>query len=125
MPRTAQKVAGGLGLRYDRARLTNDWRYNARLGQAYLSGLIAEFGSYPLAVAGYNAGPNRVFQWLRDYGDPRAGQVDMIDWIETIPFAETRNYVQRVMEGLHVYRARINGAASPIRLTRDLGRRVQ
>jgi soluble lytic murein transglycosylase len=125
MPRTAQKVAGGLGLRYDRARLTNDWRYNARLGQAYLAGLIEEFGSYPLAVAGYNAGPHRVLQWLESYGDPRTGEVDMIDWIETIPYAETRNYVQRVMEGLHVYRARINGAASPIQLTRDLGRRVR
>ncbi len=125
MPRTAEKVAGGLGLRYDRARLTSDWRYNARLGQAYLAGLIEEFGSYPLAVAGYNAGPHRVKQWLEANGDPRTGEVDMIDWIETIPFAETRNYVQRVMEGLHVYRARINGSPSPIQLTRDLGRRVR
>jgi soluble lytic murein transglycosylase len=122
MPGTAREVAVKLGLRYDLGALTSDWRYNARLGTDYLAGLVAEFGSLPLAAAGYNAGPHRVRQWLDRYGDPRAGAVDMVDWIETIPFSETRNYVQRVMEGLHVYAARLNGAPQPLRLAARLGR---
>lgn len=120
MPATAQKVAKELGIDYSRDRLTSDWEYNARLGQTYLAGLIAEFGSLPLAAAGYNAGPHRVSRWIAEFGDPRSGRVDMIDWIETIPFYETRNYVMRVMEGLHVYRARLSGRPQPLRLTADL-----
>jgi soluble lytic murein transglycosylase len=122
MPATAKKVARNLGLDYSAAKLTADWQYNATLGQNYLRGLIDEFGSLPLAAAGYNAGPNRVEQWIAQFGDPRSGSVDMIDWIETIPFLETRNYVMRVMEGLHVYRARIAGTVQPLRLSADLGR---
>ena len=72
--------------------------------------LIERFdGSYPLAIASYNAGPGRVNQWLKQFGDPRKGEIDMIDWIELIPYSETRNYVQRVMEGVYVYRLRLKG----------------
>jgi len=89
-----------------------------RLGTAYFAGLMDRFGgALPFAVAGYNAGPNRVDTWLAENGDPRilrqdtvsqaeAGQIDMIDWIELIPFNETRNYVQRVLENVVVYRAK-------------------
>jgi soluble lytic murein transglycosylase len=121
MPGTARIVAGELGLPYSRNRLTSDWRYNARLGQAYLAGLLEDFGgSYVLASAGYNAGPNRVRRWIQDYGTPGDATVDVVDWIETIPFRETRNYVMRILESLHVYRARINGQVEPIRLAQDL-----
>ncbi|MEM9048214.1 MAG: lytic transglycosylase domain-containing protein [Pseudomonadota bacterium] len=121
MPRTARKVAGDLGLAYSSSRLTSDWRYNADLGKGYLVEQLARFSSLPLVAAAYNAGPHRVERWLLRYGDPRSDTETMLDWIETIPFTETRNYVMRVMEGLHVYRARLGGAAPPIRLTRDLG----
>jgi len=86
-------------------RLTEDADYNVHLGQTYLQDLVNEFnGSYILALAAYNAGPSRARQWMRDYGDPRDSTVDAIDWIEMIPFSETRNYVQRVLENLQVYR---------------------
>ena len=117
MPGTAQQGARKLGIGYDLGSLTSDWRYNARLGTDYLAGLIDDFGSWPLAAAGYNAGPNRVRQWIARYGDPRGGRMDMVDWIETIPFDETRNYVQRVMEGVHVYEARLTGRAQAPELT--------
>lgn len=122
MPNTARMVATKLGLRYDLRALTADPAYNARLGTDYLAQLMDEFGSLPLVAAGYNAGPRRVRQWLDRYGDPRSGQIDMVDWIETIPFSETRNYVQRVMEGLHVYSARLSGEPRPPRLAAMLGR---
>ncbi|MEC9431329.1 MAG: lytic transglycosylase domain-containing protein [Pseudomonadota bacterium] len=122
MPGTAKLVAKRLGIGYDLGALTRDWRYNARLGTDYLAGLVDEFGSLPMAAAGYNAGPNRVRQWIERYGDPRTGRVDMIDWIETIPFDETRNYVQRVMEGLHVYDARLSGKVGAPTLTARLAR---
>jgi soluble lytic murein transglycosylase len=113
MPGTAELVARRLGLAYSRAALTDDWRYNAQLGADYLRGLYEEFGSLPLVAAGYNAGPHRVRQWLERYGDPRGQGVEaMVDWIETIPFNETRNYVQRVLEGRQVYGARIAGRAT-------------
>jgi soluble lytic murein transglycosylase len=122
MPGTAKLVAGKLDLPYGFARLTEDWRYNATLGQEYLSWLIRDFGALPLAAAGYNAGPNRVRSWLERYGDPRGrGTEVMIDWIETIPFNETRNYAQRVMEGLHVYETRLSGEAAPVMLSARLG----
>ncbi len=125
MPATARKVAGWVGLPYSLDRLTDDWRYNATLGQAYLARRLSEYGgSVALAAAAYNAGAGRVDQWLAQYGDPRTGQVDWIDWIETIPFSETRNYVQRVLEGLQVYRSRIAGKPVAFRLKADaLGRK--
>ncbi|QDL92081.1 lytic transglycosylase domain-containing protein [Paroceanicella profunda] len=121
MPGTAQKVSREIGVGYSASRLTSDWQYNATLGQTYLAGLLNDFGSVPLAAAGYNAGPSRVRSWIDQFGDPRSPGVDMIDWIETIPFSETRNYVMRVVEGLHVYRARLAGKATPLRIAADLG----
>ncbi|WP_157982197.1 lytic transglycosylase domain-containing protein [Oceanicella sp. SM1341] len=121
MPRTAQKVSRDIGVGYSAARLTSDWQYNATLGQTYLAELLAKFGSVPLAAAGYNAGPSRVESWITQFGDPRRPGVDMIDWIETIPFSETRNYVMRVVEGLHVYRSRLAGQAAPLQIAADLG----
>ena len=126
MPATAKKVAGRIGEAYSGDRLLDDWQYNARLGQTYLAEQIAAFsGSYVLAAAAYNAGPNRVGQWIDEYGDPRLPGTDMIDWIESIPFSETRNYVQRVMEALYVYRARMAGAAGPMSIKQDLTRGVR
>lgn len=123
MPSTAQRVAANIGEPYDGGRLLSDWRYNARLGQTYLANRIAEFGgSYVMAAAAYNAGPNRVAEWVARFGDPRAPGVNVIDWIEMIPFRETRNYVQRVMEGLYVYRTRLSGQAGPMTILQDLAR---
>lgn len=111
MPATARATAKALKLGYDKRRLTRDPLYNVRLGSAYLNGLVEDFnGSYIMAAAAYNAGPSRARQWARTYGDPRAAGVDAIDWIESIPFSETRNYVQRVMENLMVYRAVLAGS---------------
>jgi soluble lytic murein transglycosylase len=75
-----------------------------------------------MAAAGYNAGPGRPTQWAASCGDPRGGSTDPIDFIECIPFSETRNYVMRVMEGMQVYRARLNGGSAPITLSSDLKR---
>ena len=113
MPATAQIVARQLGEGTSAAALTGDPDHNMRLGTAYFAGLMDRFGgALPFAAAGYNAGPNRVDTWLAENGDPRAatpgtaGRIDMIDWIELIPFNETRNYVQRVLENVVVYRAK-------------------
>lgn len=123
MPATARAVARDERLAYDRARLTDDPAYNLRLGGAHLAELIERFdGSYLLAVAAYNAGQARVEQWLRDYGDPREDAVNVIDWVETIPFRETRNYVQRVLENLQVYRSVLAGRPTQITLVEDLTR---
>jgi soluble lytic murein transglycosylase len=108
MPGTARSVAARLGIPFSPADLINDGQYNISIGRAYLSGLLSRYdGSYILALAAYNAGPNRVSQWLNTNGDPRAGGETAIDWIEMIPLSETRNYVQRCLENLQVYRARV------------------
>ncbi len=118
MPRTAEEVAGELDLPYSRARLTSDWRYNARLGARYLSNLEGEFGPSPVMIAaGYNAGPSRPRIWIDENGDPRLGVVDVVDWIEDIPFRETRNYVMRVTEAIPIYRARLSGEAGAVTFT--------
>ncbi len=123
MPATARLTARQAGLPYDLAQLTLNPDYNLTLGAAYLQSLIDDFGgSYILAVASYNAGPSRAREWIADWGDPRMRGVDPVDWVELIPFAETRNYVQRVMENLQVYRHRLAGAPTPIRLDQDLKR---
>ncbi|GMG84332.1 lytic transglycosylase domain-containing protein [Paralimibaculum aggregatum] len=123
MPRTAQLVARQIGEPYSQRRLITDWRYNARLGSRYMGDRVKQFGgSYLLAAAAYNAGPRRAEEWIAAYGDPRLASVDAVDWIETIPFRETRNYVQRVMEALYVYRTRIAGRAGPMTLPADLAR---
>lgn len=122
MPRTAQDVAGKLGLSYSKSRLTSDPVYNARLGSAYLAELIEEFGNNPILVtAAYNAGPSRSRSWLAARGDPRKTSTNVVDWIEHIPFRETRNYVMRVSESLPVYRARLSGKTSKPQLMDELG----
>ncbi len=123
MPATAHRVAKSLRLPFSRSRLTTDTRYNVTLGRAYLDGLIGDFsGSYVLAVAAYNAGPARVRQWIRDHGDPRTPNIDVIDWIEAIPFSETRNYVQRVLENLQLYRLRLGDHGLAFSISSDLKR---
>ncbi|WP_245155538.1 lytic transglycosylase domain-containing protein [Paracoccus ravus] len=120
MPGTARDMAAKLGERYDAPRLTRDAAYNARLGAAYLDGLRDRFGpSIALVSAGYNAGPGRSARWLDDFGDLRR-DADPVDWVEMIPFDETRNYVMRVTEALPIYRARIMGKPAPIVPTFDL-----
>ncbi len=123
MPGTASGVAGKNQLQpYSVQRLTADGVYNILLGRTYFETLVGDFGgSYPLAIAAYNAGPGRVRQWLREYGDPRAGNVDMVDWIENIPIGETRTYVQRVLENLQIYRGQ-SGRNSSNSLVSDLSR---
>ena len=118
MPFTADAVAKQLGVGTSLVSLTSDPAHNMRLGTAYLQEMLERFdGSLPLAVAAYNAGPHRVDEWLAQNGDPRVGPVDMIDWIEEIPVGETRNYVQRVLENITIYRAR-RGEATPTLLAR-------
>lgn len=110
LPGTARDVATKLGVPFIQDKLTRDPAYNVQLGSQYLADMLRRFGgSYELALAAYNAGPNRVARWLDLLGDPRNGKIDMVDWIEMIPFRETRNYVQRIMEGVIVYRDRLNG----------------
>ncbi len=104
MPATAREQAGKMGLSYEQARLTRDPDYNVMLGSTYFARLLDQWnGSYPLAVASYNAGAGNVRRWIRAHGDPRTPGVDMVEWIEKIPFFETRNYVQRVLENAVVY----------------------
>jgi len=122
IPRYAQAEARMVGLPFRQSWLTDDPQYNLRLGRGFLDDLVDDFGgSYILAAAAYNAGPSRARQWIRDFGDPRAG-TDPVDWIESIPFSETRNYVQRVLENTQVYRHRLTGQPATIRLSEDLHR---
>ncbi|CDZ52880.1 lytic transglycosylase domain-containing protein [Neorhizobium galegae] len=113
LPGTAQGVAKRHGLTYAAARLTTDAGYNATLGAHYLGEQIDTFGgSYILTFIAYNAGPKRVPEWITRYGDPRGKSLDeVVDWIERIPFPETRNYVQRVMENYQVYKTRLGQKA--------------
>jgi len=108
MPSTANLVARHLGIAHRTSWLTSKPDHNIILGSAYLAQMLGDFdGSYPLAVAAYNAGPNRVRRWLKEYGDPRKGEVNMVNWIEMIPVGETRNYVQRVLESTYIYRIKL------------------
>lgn len=123
MPSTARAEARLRGMPYQQSWLTSDPAYNMTLGGLHLDTLLKQFnGSYIMTAAAYNAGPSRPSQWVRDYGDPRTGQIDPIDWVEFVPFSETRNYIQRVLENIQVYRHRINGEAADIQLTEDLKR---
>jgi soluble lytic murein transglycosylase len=122
MPATASIVAKRMGVSYSPSMLDQP-EYNMKLGSSFLGRLVDQFsGSYVMAVAAYNAGPGRPTQWATYCGDPRTGSVDPIDFIECIPFSETRNYVQRVLEGMVVYRAKLNGGSAPITLAADLKR---
>lgn len=114
MPATAKRTAQRFGVGFDLQRLVEDPSYNAKIGSAHLGELMEDWkGSYILAFASYNAGGGNVKKWINAYGDPRKPDVDLIDWVERIPFYETRNYVQRVMENLHVYRARLKEKPAP------------
>jgi len=111
-PEAGKYVTKKYGASYDQKRLLSDPAYNATLGAAELGGLLEDYrGSYVMTFAGYNAGRGRVKEWIARYGDPRDPAIDAIDWVERIPFSETRNYVQRVMENLQVYRSRFGGGS--------------
>jgi soluble lytic murein transglycosylase len=117
MPATAALVAKQIGAQASLPSLITDPQLNIRLGSTYLRSLLDQFaGVVPFAVAGYNAGPGRVAEWNGAHGDPRQGVIEMIDWIEMIPFNETRNYVQRVIENQVIYDAQA-GTRKPHPLT--------
>jgi soluble lytic murein transglycosylase len=127
MPITARHVCRDYKIaKCDIARLLTDNGFNASLASAYIADRMGEFsGSYVMTLAGYNAGPGRVRQWVREFGDPRDPKVDPIDWIERIPFEETREYVKKVLANAQVYRARLGDDKAPLKLSQDLlrGRR--
>ena len=118
MPGTARQVSGQIGLGYSRDALTVDTDYNIQLGSSYFKQMFGLYGSYPLAIAAYNAGPGNVNKWIAANGDPRTSAVSIVDWVERIPIFETKNYVQRVLENAVVYdllnpqRARSRGPAN-------------
>jgi soluble lytic murein transglycosylase len=122
MPGTARLVARQYRVAYAPGKLKGDPAYNVKLGAAHLADLVSDFnGSYVLTLVAYNAGPRRAREWVEEYGDPRSGQVDPVDWVESIPFSETRQYVQKVMQNLHIYRSRL--APQTVRpMTADLAR---
>ena len=121
---TAKETARRHRIRYSKSRLTSDQEYAARLGALHINDLLERFdGNYIMVAAAYNAGPHRVKQWVKKYGDPRDPNVDAIDWVESLPFSETRNYIMRVMENHQVYKARLNNDQSELTLKRDLARR--
>ena len=128
MPGTANEQAGKMGMAYMSASLTTDPQYNIMLGDGYFGRMMDYYGgSYPLAVAAYNAGPGNVNRIIRQNGDPRNGGIDWVEWIERIPISETRNYVQRVIENAVVYEAMNPGRASyrgPNPLSHFLGKRT-
>jgi soluble lytic murein transglycosylase len=122
MPGTARHICREYGIRCDIPRLNKDAAYNTMFGSAYISDRVDEFaGSYILAIAGYNAGPGRAREWIEEFGDPRDPRVDPIDWIHRIPIQETREYVQRVLSNIQIYRARL-GEVNAVRLNADLRR---
>ncbi|HEY6670713.1 MAG TPA: lytic transglycosylase domain-containing protein, partial [Methyloceanibacter sp.] len=126
MPSTAKAVAKAYKVKFDANQLTNA-SYNTQLGEAHLRDLIDSYnGSYFLSLAAYNAGGGRVAEWIKQFGDPRDPQVDPIDWIERIPFTETRQYVVKIMETLQLYRSRLAGPKRALQLVQDLnrGRRI-
>lgn len=123
MPATANEIAAGLGISalHNTNRLISDPDYNALLGAQYLSTLAGQFdGNVVMMAAGYNAGPSRPIRWMKDYGDPRKVEIDVVDFVEMIPFRETQNYVMRVTESLPVYRARLGLDPLPIPFSQEL-----
>jgi soluble lytic murein transglycosylase len=122
MPATARRTANQYGIGYRQASL-NDPSYNMQLGMAHLNDLLRQWnGSYILTIASYNAGAGNVENWIETYGDPRGSEIDPLDWLELIPFGETRNYVQRVLENTQVYRNRLAGSDQRLALRTDLHR---
>jgi soluble lytic murein transglycosylase len=125
MPVTAQHVCRDYKIKCDIPRLMKDPVYNTMMGSAYISDRMDEFGgSYVLTLAGYNAGPGRAREWIKEFGDPRDAKVDPIDWIHRIPFEETRDYVQKVLSNIQIYRARLGDEANAVRLNADLRRQA-
>jgi soluble lytic murein transglycosylase len=123
MPASAKRDAERGGVGYLPDQLLSNPSYNMRLGMVELAENLASYnGSYILTAAAYNAGRGNVNKWINTYGDPRSPVVDPLDWLEEIPFAETRNYVQRVMENMEVYRNRLSGRDEPLRILADLYR---
>lgn len=121
-PDAGRYVTKRAGVGFDLSRMKTDPVYNAALGAAELGGLLEDYrGSYIMTFAGYNAGRGSVRKWVERYGDPRDPKVDAVDWVEQIPFSETRNYVQRIMENLQVYRARFGGGTK-LQIEADLHR---
>ena len=109
MPKTAKEVAKRLGLKFSSERMLSDWKYNAKIGVAYLEELSERYEGNPILMAvAYNAGPSRADRWIELLGDPRSPKVDLVQWVESIPFEETRNYVMRVSESLPNYKVRLN-----------------
>jgi soluble lytic murein transglycosylase len=124
-PDAGRYIAKKFGVSFDQHRLLNDTVYNMQMGAAELGDVITRYrGSYILAFAGYNAGAGRVKEWVERYGDPRDPRVDPVDWVERIPFSETRNYVQRILENLQVYRVRFGGGAK-LMIEADIHRGTQ
>ncbi len=123
MPATARQAASMNRLGFKLSDLTSNPRYNMQLGMVTLDDYLAYWGdSYVLAIASYNAGPSNVRKWVEANGDPRDSSVDPIDWIEMIPFSETRNYVQRVLENIEIYRNRLSGSDQRLTILADLYR---
>lgn len=121
LPTTAAMVAKDQGLTYSASKLASDPVYNATLGAAYLKEMVNEFGpAVALIASGYNAGPRRPRDWIAAFGDPRLAGTDVVDWVEMIPFTETRTYVMRVVEGVVIYRAKLRGQAGPVNVTAEL-----
>jgi len=109
MPGTAKLVARNLKITYSKNLLKSDTSYNIKLGTYYFNSLLEDYdGVFPFAIGAYNAGPNRIKSWVKRYGDPNKGEINFIDWIELIRFKETRNYVQRVIENINVYKYTLN-----------------
>jgi len=114
-PEAGRDTAKRYGVAYDWNGLVSDPVYNTQMGAAEVAALLKEYrGSYIMAFAGYNAGRGRVKEWVAQHGDPRNPKVDAVDWVERIPIAETRNYVQRVLENLQVYRARFGAGTAMV-----------
>ena len=123
MPQTARLVASTYKLKYEPTRLILDPSYNVTLGSAFLAQLMTGYdGSYVLSLAAYNAGPGRVKQWIKDFDDPRSKSEDPIDWIERIPFTETRTYIQRILESTQLYRCRFENNKTKFQIVEDLHR---
>jgi len=123
MPNTLKHVARKYKIKRQVSWLTQKPAYNAKIGSAYIGDRHDEFGgSYIMTFAGFNAGPGRVRQWVRQFGDPRSKEIDPIDWVERIPFKETRNYVQKVLANVQIYRARLSDGQSEIKTYQDLHR---
>ena len=121
LPGTAKLMANKLGVEHEVDKLLTDPAYNVQMGSAYLAEMVETFGpSIALIASGYNAGPKRPERWMTEFGDPRAPDVDVVDWVESIPFDETRTYVMRVAEGVVIYRAKLKGEAGPVKITEEL-----